>query len=165
MTNYSLLVGFESKITELQKKQNTDTPAFTDGSKASETGKTGTPVYYVSNLHAGKEFYLDSLKGNYQLTFSDDFASVMDEIETEYKEKNKLSDASDSRTDGLTTSADSLLVRNWQDILAVYVYEPVSYTHLDVYKRQRYRRYSCYRRRGSSKIYVRSCQSIWKKTV
>ena len=123
VTNYSLLVGFESKITELQKKQNTDIPAFTDGSKASETGKTGTPVYYVSNLHAGKEFYLDSLKGNYQLTFSDDFASVMDEIETEYKEKNKLSDASDSRTDGLTTSADSLLLRNWQDILAVYVYE------------------------------------------
>ena len=123
VTNYSLLVGFESKITELQKKQNTDTPAFTDGSKASETGKTGTPVYYVSNLHAGKGFYLDSLKDNYQLTFSDDFASVMDEIETEYKEKNKLSDASDSRTDGLTTSADSLLVRNWQDILAVYVYE------------------------------------------
>ena len=123
VTNYSLLVGFESKITELQKKQNTDTSAFTDGSKASETGKTGTPVYYVSNLHAGKEFYLDSLKGNYQLTFSDDFASVMDEIETEYKEKNKLSDASDSREDGLTTSADSLLVRNWQDILAVYVYE------------------------------------------
>ena len=123
VTNYSLLVGFESKITELQKKQNTDTPAFTDGSKASETGKTGTPVYYVSNLHAGKGFYLDSLKGNYQLTFSDDFASVMDEIETEYKEKNKLSNASDSRTDGLTTSADSLLVRNWQDILAVYVYE------------------------------------------
>ena len=123
VTNYSLLVGFESKITELQKKQNTDTSAFTDGSKASETGKTGTPVYYVSNLHAGKEFYLDSLKGNYQLTFSDDFASVMDEIETEYKEKNKLSDASDSRADGLTTSADSLLVRNWQDILAVYVYE------------------------------------------
>lgn len=30
---------------------------------------------------------------------------------------------SDNRSDGLTTSADSLLVRNWQDILAVYVYE------------------------------------------
>ena len=123
MTNYNLLVGFESKIAELQKKQNADTSALTDGSKASETGKTGTPVYYVSNLHAGKEFYLDSLKGNYQLTFSDDFASVMNEIEAEYKEKNKLSDVSDNRSDGLTTSADSLLVRNWQDILAVYVYE------------------------------------------
>ena len=90
VTNYNLLVGFESKIAELQKKQNADTSALTDGSKASETGKTGTPVYYVSNLHAGKEFYLDSLKGNYQLTFSDDFASVMNEIEAEYKEKNKL---------------------------------------------------------------------------
>ena len=120
VTNYNLLVGFESKIAELQKKQNADTSALTDGSKASETG---TPVYYVSNLHAGKEFYLDSLKGNYQLTFSDDFASVMNEIEAEYKEKNKLSDVSDNRSDGLTTSADSLLVRNWQDILAVYVYE------------------------------------------
>ncbi|MDD6106805.1 MAG: NlpC/P60 family protein [Ruminococcus sp.] len=123
VTNYNLLVGFESKIAELQKKQNADTSALTDGSKASETGKTGTPVYYVSNLHAGKEFYLDSLKGNYQLTFSDDFASVMNEIEAEYKEKNKLFDVSDNRSDGLTTSADSLLVRNWQDILAVYVYE------------------------------------------
>lgn len=120
VTNYNLLVGFESKIAELQKKQNADIPALTDGSKASETG---TPVYYVSNLHAGKEFYLDSLKGNYQLTFSDDFASVMNEIEAEYKEKNKLFDVSDNRSDGLTTSADSLLVRNWQDILAVYVYE------------------------------------------
>ena len=77
----------DKKIAELQKKQNADTSALTDGSKASETG---TPVYYVSNLHAGKEFYLDSLKGNYQLTFSDDFASVMNEIEAEYKEKNKL---------------------------------------------------------------------------
>ena len=46
----------------------------------------------VSNLHAGKDFYLDSLKNNYHLTFSDDFASVMDEIEKEYKEKNKLTD-------------------------------------------------------------------------
>ena len=122
VTNYNLLVGFESKIAELQKNQKNGTDDITDGS-GDVTGKTGTPVYYVSNLHAGKEFYLDSLKNNYQLSFSDDFASVMDEIEQEYKTKNKLTDASDSRSDGLTTSADSLLVRNWQDILAIYVYE------------------------------------------
>ena len=124
ITNYNLLVGFESRIAELQKNQkdggNTD---ISDGSNTDVTGKTGTPVYYVSNLHAGKEFYLDSLKNNYQLSFSDDFSYVMDEIEKEYKEKNKLTDASDSSSDGLTTSADSLLVRNWQDILAIYVYE------------------------------------------
>ena len=123
VTNYDLLVGFESKIAELQKNQK-DAGNATDISDGSGnvTGKTGTPVYYVSNLHAGKEFYLDSLKNNYQLSFSDDFSSVMDEIEKEYKEKNKLTDVSDSRADGLTTSADSLLVRNWQDILAIYVY-------------------------------------------
>ena len=111
----------------LRKKQNSsnsNTTDISDGTKTTDvTGKTGTPVYYVSNLHAGKDFYLDSLKENYQLSFSDDFSSVMDEIEKEYKEKNKLTDASDSRTDGMTTSADSLLVRNWQDILAIYVYE------------------------------------------
>ena len=66
----------------------------------------------VSNLHAGKDFYLDSLKNNYHLSFSDDFASVMEEIEREYKEKNKLTD-----------TENTLLVRNWQDILAVYVYQ------------------------------------------
>ena len=121
VTNYDLLVGFEKRIAELQKKEEDGkNSGLTDGS---ETGKTGTPVYYVSNLHAGKEFYLDSLKNNYQLSFSDDFSAVMDEIEKEYKEKNKLTDVSDSRSDGLTTSADSLLVRNWQDILAIYVYE------------------------------------------
>ena len=65
----------------------------------------------VSNLHAGKDFYLDSLKNNYHLSFSDDFASVMEEIEREYKEKNKLTD-----------TENTLLVRNWQDILAVYIY-------------------------------------------
>ena len=47
----------------------------------------------------------------------------MDEIEKEYKEKNKVSDASDTDGSKTTTSADSLLVRNWQDILAVYVYQ------------------------------------------
>ena len=49
--------------------------------------------------------------------------NIMRCIQKEYKEKNKLTDVSDSRADGLTTSADSLLVRNWQDILAIYVYE------------------------------------------
>lgn len=114
VTNYDLLVGFESKIAELQKNQK-DAGNATDISDGSGnvTGKTGTPVYYVSNLHAGKEFYLDSLKNNYQLSFSDDFSSVMDEIEKEYKEKNKLTDVSDSR---LTPDdfSDSLLVRNWR---------------------------------------------------
>ena len=127
VTNYQTLVKLEAKIAELKKKQNSsnsNTTDISDGTKTTDvTGKTGTPVYYVPNLHAGKDFYLDSLKENYQLSFSDDFSSVMDEIEKEYKEKNKLTDASDSRTDGMTTSADSLLVRNWQDILAIYVYE------------------------------------------
>lgn len=125
VTNYDILVKMEKRMEVLKKQEgkDDDKTGFSDGS---ETGKTGTPVYYtsmVSNLHAGREFYLDSLKNNYQLTFSEDFASVMDQIEREYKEKNGLTDASDTRENGQTASSDSLLVRNWQDILAVYVYE------------------------------------------
>ena len=125
VTNYDILVKMEKRMEVLKKQEGKDDDK-TDFSDGSETGKTGTPVYYtsmVSNLHAGREFYLDSLKNNYQLTFSEDFASVMDQIEREYKEQNGLTDASDTRENGQTASSDSLLVRNWQDILAVYVYE------------------------------------------
>ncbi|MDO4276532.1 MAG: NlpC/P60 family protein [Eubacteriales bacterium] len=129
--DYNSLVRYENAIAELEGKDPGDIgsePGDPNGGFVDGTGNvlTGTPVYYtnmVSNLHAGKDFYLDSLKDNYQLTFSEDFASVMDEIEKEYKAKNKLTDASDLRGDGMTTSADTLLVRNWQDIIAVYVYE------------------------------------------
>lgn len=122
VTNYNTLVQAETAISALeeQQKKNTNNNPFSDNTT---TAQTGTAVYYASNLHAGKDFYLDSLKNNYNLTFSDDFATVMDEIEKEYKEKNKLSDASDISGSKTTTSADSLLVRNWQDILAIYVYQ------------------------------------------
>lgn len=122
VSNYNLLVQAEATIAQLEaQKNNADTNnPFTSNTSAAQTG---TPVYYASNIHAGKDFYLDSLKNNYNLTFSDDFASVMDEIEKEYKEKNKVADASDVNSSKTTTSADSLLVRNWQDILAVYVYQ------------------------------------------
>ena len=122
VSNYNLLVQAEAAIAQLEAQKNnanTNNP-FTDNTSAAQTG---TPVYYASNIHAGKDFYLDSLKNNYNLTFSDDFASVMDEIEKEYKEKNKVADASDVNGSKTTTSADSLLVRNWQDIIAVYIYQ------------------------------------------
>ena len=126
VSNYNLLVQAEAKIAQLEEQQKNNTNSNTNNSftdNTTSTAQTGTPVYYASNIHAGKDFYLDSLKSNYNLTFSDDFATVMDEIEKEYKEKNKVSDASDTDVSKTTTSADSLLVRNWQDILAVYVYQ------------------------------------------
>ena len=126
VSNYNLLVQAEAKIAQLEEQQKNNTNSNTSNSFTDNTtgaAQTGTPVYYASNIHAGKDFYLDSLKSNYNLTFSDDFATVMDEIEKEYKEKNKVSDASDTDGSKTTTSADSLLVRNWQDILAVYVYQ------------------------------------------
>ena len=130
VSNYNLLVEMEARIRtlETEKKKEEEKKAsaktdFSDNNSATATGVTGTPVYYASNIHAGKDFYLDSLKKNYNLTFSDDFSAVMDSIEKEYKEKNKLSDASDLSGSGISTSADSLLVRNWQDILAVYIYQ------------------------------------------
>lgn len=131
ISNYDLLLKMEKQITELEKQKkdqmNGQTNDVTTDPFSDQVGTTvaltGIPVYYASNIHAGKDFYLDSLKSTYNLTFSDDFASVMDEIEKEYKEKNKLTDVSDAQGNKITTSADRLLVRNWQDILAVYVYE------------------------------------------
>lgn len=130
VSNYNLLVEMEARIQtlETEKKKEEENKAnakndFSDNNSTTATGITGTPVYYASNIHAGKDFYLDSLKKNYNLTFSDDFSAVMDSIEKEYKEKNKLSDASDLSESGISTSADSLLVKNWQDILAVYIYQ------------------------------------------
>ena len=43
---------------------------------------------------------------------------MMDEIENEYRAKNGLGQGKT-----VTSSTDNFLVRNWQDILAVYVYE------------------------------------------
>ena len=124
VTNYKILTEAEAKLAAADKKDSDNkkdnkkddnkNTEITDGNNATAT-QIGDPVYVtnmVSNLHAGKDFYLDSLKNNYHLSFSDDFASVMEEIEREYKEKNKLTD-----------TENTLLVRNWQDILAVYIYE------------------------------------------
>ena len=133
VTNYKILTEAEAKLAAVDKndsdnkkgnkKDNKKDDSSTEDNKNTEitdennatATQIGDPVYVtnmVSNLHAGKDFYLDSLKSNYHLSFSDDFASVMEEIEREYKEKNKLTD-----------TENTLLVRNWQDILAVYIYE------------------------------------------
>ena len=124
VTNFSDLLALEDALAALPDDEEGDGELEVDDDEI--TAITGSPVYYtnmVSNLHAGKEFYLNSLKENYQLSFSDDFAVVMDEIEAEYKEKNHLHDKKDVENLLTTTSGDSLLARNWQDILAIYVYE------------------------------------------
>ena len=122
ITNYDLLLEIEKKLSELEL----DDGELIVDDELDVTAVEGAPVYYtdmVSNLHAGKEFYLNSLKDNYQVSFSEDFSKVMEEIETEYKEANHLIDLSDVEDSLTTTSGDTLLVRNWQDILAIYIYE------------------------------------------
>lgn len=119
VSNYDQFLEMEKKLKELEAEKKEDpfddknNGVISDGGTAS-AAQIGQAVYFtnmVSNLHAGKDFYLGSLKKNYQITFADDFSTVMDEIESEYREKNKLADE------------DTLLVRNWQDIIAVYIYE------------------------------------------
>ncbi len=80
-----------------------------------------TLIYRVSNIRAGREFYISTLRSKYHLSFSSGFSSVMDQIELEYKEANDLLKEGENQYTQ-TTSRDTLLVRNWQDILAVYVY-------------------------------------------
>lgn len=123
VTNFSDLLAMEDAL-EALKLEEEDGELEVDEDEL--TAVTGSPVYYtnmVSNLHAGKEFYLNSLKDNYHLSFSDDFATVMDEIEAEYRKANHLHDKSEVENLLTTTSGDTLLARNWQDILAIYVYE------------------------------------------
>lgn len=123
VTNYTIFVNMEEKLAEITQKDSESAEDVT-GLKPGQTSVIeGNPLYItdmISNLHAGKNFYLNSLSDLYHLSFSDDFASVMEEIEEEYKAANQLHDASDA--DGVTSSEDAYLVRNWQDILAVYVY-------------------------------------------
>ena len=127
VTNYHTLVDMENQLEALLDGiSGEEEPGNNNSSDNGYTAQTGTAVYVtnmVSNLHAGKEFYLNTLQDNYQLSFSEDFADVMKSIEQEYKSKNRLMDTSDLQGGEVTTSADHLLVRNWQDILAVYVYE------------------------------------------
>ena len=117
VTNYSLFVSMETQLKTLERADNGTTDKKEEKEdekdKTETKAKEGDPVYYTdlaSNLHAGKEFYLNSLQSDYQLSFSSDFAAVMDEIESEYRTAQGLTDS-------------NILVRNWQDILAVYVYE------------------------------------------
>lgn len=117
VSNYDQFLIMEKKLKELEAEKKEDPfddqnhGVISDGVTAAQIGQAVYLTDMVSNVHAGKEFYLDSLKQNYQITFSDDFSTVMDEIEREYREKNKLAEK------------DTLLVRNWQDIIAVYIYE------------------------------------------
>ena len=106
---------------ETEKKKEEENKAsekndFSDNKSTTATGITGTPVYYASNIHAGKDFYLDSLKKNYNLTFSDDFSAVYGlHLRRNTRRKISFQMHSDLSGSGISTSADSLLVRNWQD--------------------------------------------------
>ena len=124
VSNYEAL----EKAEELYKENHVEVDDVDDGDDASDSGSgtsgsynssgysavEGAAVVYsgstgVTNLHAGRSFYLEQLKDTYALSFDDEFEDVMDSIEKEYKEKNKISDDTE------------ILVRNWQDILAIYV--------------------------------------------
>ncbi len=129
--NYDRLVELEEAVKAAQESENkkVEEELAAEMTKELLAALQGTPIYYtdmISNLHAGKEFYLNSLKEYYHITFAEDFPAVMDEIEYEYKKKNGLLEEGETIQElsgGVTTSADQLLVRNWQDILAIYIYE------------------------------------------
>jgi len=91
----------------------TATPTPTPSPLPSPAVRIGLTTSMVSNLHAGKEFYLTSLSTVYGLSFSENFPQIMDQIENEYLAKNHL-----KRSD-----SEGLLSRDWQDVIAIYLYE------------------------------------------
>lgn len=80
--------------------------------KKAEEDKKREEELALSKIQAGTEFYTDSLKQDYALSFSDDFAEIMDEIETDYVKENEIK----------TEDGKKIEAYNWQDILAVYLY-------------------------------------------
>ena len=64
VTNYKILTEAEAKLAAVDKNDSDNkNTEITDGNNATAT-QIGDPVYVtnmVSNLHAGKDFYLDSL--------------------------------------------------------------------------------------------------------
>ena len=124
VTNYDILKKAEEQFKEDNITVDDVDGGYEDGTSGSYDSSgysavEGAAVVYsgtagVTNLHAGRSFYLDQLKDTYALSFDDEFEDVMDSIEKEYKQKNKISDDTE------------ILVRNWQDILAVYVLKQTS---------------------------------------
>ncbi len=122
VTNYDVLIAAEDTLRQLQENeesrgaQTEEDPESGDNENQEEDPEVNEgPVTRISsgthvvNLKAGRTFYLNQLKSNYSLSFSNDIEDVMDEIEKEFLEANKLD------------TEDEYLVHNWQDILAVYV--------------------------------------------
>lgn len=126
VTNYGTLVAAEEALSQL-KNSGGEEPGEQPGEIPQDPGGNvenqvqeepeviNGPITRISsgthvvNLKAGRTFYLNQLKSNYSLSFSNDIEEVMDEIEEEFLEANKLD------------KEDEYLVHNWQDILAVYV--------------------------------------------
>lgn len=121
VSNYSVLVAAEGILRQLKEAgagqndpMNPNQVANDQGNQASAIEGPATMISsatHVVNLKAGRTFYLKQLKSQYSLSFNEKFEDVMDKIEEEYIESNKLD------------KEDEYLVHNWQDILAVYVME------------------------------------------
>lgn len=126
VTNYGTLVEAEEALSQLKNSGGeepggnpTEIPGESGGNVNEQVQEEpeviNGPITRISsgthvvNLKAGRTFYLNQLKSNYSLSFSNDIEEVMDEIEAEFLEANKLD------------AEDEYLVHNWQDILAVYV--------------------------------------------
>ena len=126
VTNYGTLVAAEEALSQLKNsggeepgENPTEIPQEPDGNVENQVQEEpeviNGPITRISssthvvNLKAGRTFYLNQLKSNYSLSFSNDIEDVMDEIEEEFLKANKLD------------AEDGYLVHNWQDILAVYV--------------------------------------------
>ena len=133
----------EQPAEEEESQSEEETPA--------EETKAADPVFDPgANITAGTGFYTGQLSSTYNITFSDDFAEIMQQIEDEYKasvnnnalEAEKARVISEAKANGGEVQDESaeqvdeasievevdpaqvtegIEVKNWQDVLAVYV--------------------------------------------
>lgn len=112
------------KLSEEDKKKITNYKDFEEVEKRLKEEKDRLEQIrlaesYPTNLHVGSPFDISTLSARYRLGFSGDFAAVMSQIEREYLASLGIQGGSDGSS--VTSNSDKFLVRNWQDVLAVYL--------------------------------------------
>lgn len=97
----------KDKDKDKDKDDDLDNTITNPDDKTEQEDHSDANADYTTNIVAGNGVYLERLSGTYGLSFDDEFETVMNEIEADFRE--------------WLDRPEEFLAANWQDVLAVYV--------------------------------------------